>query len=174
VSVPVVETERLILRGYTLEDFSAYAAMRADPAMMKFIGMGETIDEGEAWTNFRVMVGHWQLMNYGPWAIVEKASRTLIGNIGYSDKKRPASHPASGAPEMGWALTPSAQGKGLASEALRAALTWGRDYFGPRRVVCVISDGNDASARLAERHGFKQFATARRQHLGRRVFERTL
>ncbi len=174
MDVPVVETERLILRGHTLEDFAAYAAMRADPVVMKFIGMGEPIAEEEAWTNFRSMAGHWQFLNYGVWAIEEKTSGTLIGSIGYTDKKRPFAHPASGAPEMGWSLASAAHGKGFASEALRAALAWGREFFGPARVVCVVSDGNDASVRLAERHGFKQFATARRQHLGRRVFERVL
>jgi RimJ/RimL family protein N-acetyltransferase len=174
MDVPVVETDRLILRGHTLEDFAAYAAMRADPVVMKFIGMGDPITEEEAWTNFRSMAGHWQFLNYGVWAIEEKASGALIGSIGYTDKKRPSTHPASAAPEMGWSLASAAHGKGFASEALRAALSWGFEFFGPVRVVCVVSDGNDASVRLAERHGFRQFATARRQHLGRRVFERVL
>lgn len=174
MDVPVIETERLILRGHTLSDFPAYAAMRADPVVMKFVGFGDLLSEEEAWTNFRGIAGHWEYLNFGTWGIEERVSATLIGNVGYTDKKRIAIHPASGAPEMGWSLTPSAHGKGLASEALRAALNWGHAFFGPVRVVCVIGDGNDASVRLAERHGFKQFATARRQHLGRRVFERVL
>jgi len=174
MDIPVLETERLRLRGHALADFSAYAAMRADPVVMKFIGFGDVLSEEDAWTNFRSMAGHWAFLSYGVWAIEEKAPGTLIGNIGYTDKKRPASHPASGAPEMGWSLASAAHGKGFASEALGAALRWGRDFFGPARVVCVIGDGNDASVRLAENHGFKQFATSRRQHLGRRVFERTL
>jgi RimJ/RimL family protein N-acetyltransferase len=174
MDIPVLETERLILRGHTLADFPSFAAMRADPVVMKFIGMGELLSEEESWTNFRSMAGHWQFLNYGVWAIEEKASAVLIGNVGYADKKRPSSHPASGVPEMGWSLASPAHGRGFASEALRAALVWGREFFGPARVVCVIGDGNDASVRLAERHGFKQFATSRRQHLGRRVFERTL
>ena len=174
MDIPVIETERLILRGHAPADFPAFAAMRADPAVMKFIGMGEPISEEEAWMKFQSMAGHWQLKGFGIWAIEEKASATLIGSLGYTDKKRPSSHPASGAREMGWSLAASAHGKGFASEALRAALGWGGEHFGAARVVCVISDGNDASVRLAERHGFKQFATARRQHLGRRVFARTL
>ena len=174
MAVPALETERLILRGHTLADFPAFAAMRADPVVMKFIGMGDPITEEEAWTNFRSVAGHWEFLNFGVWALEEKASRTLIGSIGYTDKKRVSTHPASGAPEMGWSLAATAHGRGFASEALGAALVWGRQFFGPVRIVCVISDGNDASVRLAERHGFKQFATARRQHLGRRVFERVL
>jgi RimJ/RimL family protein N-acetyltransferase len=157
-----------------LDDFPAFMAMRADPVVMKFMGKGDLLDEEESWMRFQSMFGHWQLKGFGAWAIEERAGRALIGSIGYADKKRPSSHPASGAPEMGWSLASSAHGRGFASEALRAALKWGRAHFGPARVVCVISDDNAASIRLAERHGFAQFATASRYGLGRRVFERTL
>ncbi|HTT97733.1 MAG TPA: GNAT family N-acetyltransferase [Rhizomicrobium sp.] len=174
MTIPVVETQRLILRGHTLEDFPAYAAMRADPEVMKFIGYGDTISEEEAWTNFRSIAGHWEYLGFGTWAVEEKATGAMIGTLGYTDKKRVSSHPASGAPEMGWSLSRSAHGKGIGSEALTAALAWGRNFFGPIRVVCVIGDGNDASVRLAEKHGFKQCGVARRGHLGRRVFERVL
>jgi len=174
MSVPVIETERLILRGHTLEDFPAYAAMRADPVVMKYLGKGDLLDGEECWRRIMGMAGHWDLLGYGTWAIEDRASGVLIGAIGYSDKKRPPEHPASGAPEMGWSLAASAHGKGFASEALRAALAWGRAHFGPARVVAVISDDNAASSRLAERHGFRQFATSTRYGLGRRVFERVL
>jgi RimJ/RimL family protein N-acetyltransferase len=172
--IPVLDTQRLRLRAHTLEDFPAYAAMRADPAVMAHLGKGDLLSEEDSWAKFQAMPGHWSLVQYGYWAIVEKASGAYLGNIGYADKKRPASHAASGAPEMGWALAASAHGKGYASEALAAALTWGREHFGPARVVCVISDDNDASIRLAERNGFQQFAVAARYGLGRKVFERNL
>jgi RimJ/RimL family protein N-acetyltransferase len=45
-NVPVLETERLVLRGHTLEDFPAYAAMWADPQVTKFIG-GKPFSEEE-------------------------------------------------------------------------------------------------------------------------------
>jgi RimJ/RimL family protein N-acetyltransferase len=174
MDIPVLETERLILRGHALADFPTFAVMRADPVVMKFMGKGDTLDEEEAWARFQSMAGHWQLKGYGTWALEARAGGALIGSIGFADKKRPKEHPASGAPEMGWSLAGTAHGKGFASEALRAALTWGQEFFDPARVVCVISDDNSASIRLAEKHGFKQFATASRYGLGRRVFERML
>jgi RimJ/RimL family protein N-acetyltransferase len=172
--LPVLETPRLKLRAPRLEDFPAYAAQRADPAVMKYIGKGDLLTEEEAWSKFQSMSGHWDLLRYGSWAIEEKTSGNFIGVLGYADKKRPKDHPASGAPEMGWSLASSAHGKGFASEALKAALGWGYDFFGPARVVAVISDDNTASIRVAEKHGFQQFATATRYGLGRKVFERHL
>ena len=174
MSEAFLETPRLILRAHRLEDFAAYAVMRADPVVMKYMGKGDLLSEEEAWSKFQSMAGHWDLLGYGTWAVEEKTSGRLIGGLGFADKKRPPDHPASGAPEMGWSFAASVHGKGFATEALRAALTWGREFFGPARTVCVISTENGASIRLAEKHGFKQFATASRYGLGRFVFERNL
>jgi len=169
-----IETGRLILRPPELGDFADFAAQRADPAVMKYLGKGDVLSEEDAWLRFESIVGHWQLMGYGTWMMEEKASGAVIGNLGYAEKKRPKEHPASGAPEMGWSLAASAHGKGFASEALKAALAWGREHFGAARVVCVISTDNQPSIRLAERHGFRPFATATRYGLGRLMFERDL
>ena len=171
---PAFTTERLILRMPAVTDFAAFAAQRADPVVMKYMGKGDLLSEEEAWLKFQSIIGHWQIVGYGSWMIEDKASGAMIGVLGYADKKRPAEHPASGAPEMGWSFAEAVHGKGYASEALKAALVWGRDHFGPARVVCVISDDNAASIRLAERHGFQQFATSTRYGLGRKVFERVL
>jgi RimJ/RimL family protein N-acetyltransferase len=172
--MPVLETQRLILRRYEISDFLAFAAQRADPAVMKYIGKGDLLSEEESWSRFQSIAGHWQLLGYGTWALEEKTTGSVIGALGFADKKRPAEHPASGAPEMGWSLASSAHGKGFASEALKSALGWGYEFFGPTRVVCVISDDNIASLRVAQKHGFEQFATATRYGLGRKVFEHTL
>ncbi len=50
--VPIVETERLILRGHKPDDFPAFAAIRADPLVARFT-TGKPIKEEEAWGKFR-------------------------------------------------------------------------------------------------------------------------
>lgn len=172
--IPLIETERLILRAHTLDDFATYAAYRADPAVMRYMRSGP-IDEEEAWFKFHSMVGHWQFVGYGNWAIAEKSSGRYIGTLGFSDKKRPASHPASGAPEMGWSLGTSAHGKGYATEAVNAALDWGRAHFGKgARIVCVIDTDNAPSQRVAARVGFQQFANIDDGRYKRFAYERIL
>src|SRR6202012_2102786 len=100
MAIPILTTERLILRAPVIADFSAYAAQRSDPVVMKYLGKGDLLSEEEAWAKFQNMPGHWALMGYGVWAIEEKSSGQMIGTLGYSDKRRPSEHPASGAPEM--------------------------------------------------------------------------
>ena len=175
VMIPILSTPRLVLRAHTLADFAAYAAERADPVVMRYMGKGDLLTEEESWTRFVGIPGHWDLLGYGNWAVEEKATARRVGIIGFTDKKRPPEHPASGAPEMGWSLAAAAHGKGYATEAVQAALAWGRDFFRPgARIVCVISTDNAASIRVAQKCGFQQFATASRYGLGRLVFERTL
>ncbi len=170
----MIDTQRLHLRIPTLADFPAYAAMKADPVVMRYIRDG-ALDRETSWPKFAGLVGHWHLVGYGTWMIEDRESGAYVGNIGYQHKEREAGHPAADAPEMGWSLVAAAHGKGIASEALAGALDWGRDHFGAgSRVVCVIDIGNAASIKLAERHGFRRFAEAERSGLPRFVFERAL
>ena len=59
--------------------------------------------------------------------------------------------------ETGWALSPKAHGRGLATEAVSAALKWADQQFPTLRKTCIIDIGNHASIRVAEKHGFQEF-----------------
>lgn len=155
MSVPVLETERLILRGHRPEDFPAFAAMWAHPAVTRFIG-GKPLSEEEAWAKFMRSFGHWELMGFGFWAIVEKESGSRIGETGFLDVRRAIIPPFHGTPEVGWGLLPAVHGKGYASEAVRAVLDWGDAHFGRGKRICIIAPENMPSIRLAEKLGFRE------------------
>ena len=158
MSIPVVETERLVLRGYRREDFPTYAAMRADPAVMRHIADGEPKSEEEAWSNFLRMAGLWQVVRFGSWAIEEKANGRLIGGLGFEDRKRDRGPAFKDIPEMGWLFASESWGKGYATEAIRAALIWGRSHFGAVRVIALTAPENLASIRVAQKCGFEECA----------------
>ncbi len=157
MTVPRIETERLILRGHTLEDFPSYARMWADPVVTRFIG-GMPLGEEEAWAKFLRIAGHWALLGFGFWAIEEKTGGRRIGEAGILDVKRDIVPSFHGVPEIGWGLDPAAHGKGYATEAVRAILAWGEAKFGKIRMVCIIDPGNTPSLRVAARCGFKECA----------------
>jgi RimJ/RimL family protein N-acetyltransferase len=159
VNIPVLRTERLILRGHTLEDFPAYAAMWADPVVTRHIG-GSPLSEEDAWAKFTRLAGHWTLLGYGFWAIVEKSSGERIGEAGILSVKREVTPSFHDVPEIGWGLLPVAHGKGYATEAVRAILGWAEQRFGKIRMVCIIDPDNAPSLRVAERCGFREFARA--------------
>ena len=155
--VPVLQTERLLLRGYRYTDFAAYVAMWQEPAYYHYMSPAPLPAE-EVWTKLLRSIGHWTLMGYGFWAVEEKATGQFVGSIGFSDFKRNIEPPIGDTPEIGWVLAPGTHGKGYATEAVTAALAWGDAYFGPGRRVCLIHPENRASLRVAEKFGFQPYA----------------
>ncbi|MGH6761833.1 MAG: GNAT family N-acetyltransferase [Phyllobacterium sp.] len=156
-AIPVLETERLVLRAHRIDDFNAYHAIWSDPEIVRFI-TGKPSTEEESWGRLLNRAGHWHMLGFGFWAIEDKASGALIGEAGFLNARREIEPPLDGSAEMGWALLPCYQGKGLAMEAITAALEWGKSNLDFLRATCIISPDNAPSLRLAERCGYRQFA----------------
>jgi RimJ/RimL family protein N-acetyltransferase len=156
VEVPVLETERLRLRGHRLGDFSASAAMWADADVTRHIG-GSPLTQEEAWTKFLRYVGHWALLGFGYWVVEEKATGSFVGEIGFADYKRELEPSLDDKPEIGWVLAPHSHGKGYATEAVRAAIAWGDAHFGPSQTSCIIFPENRPSLRVAEKCGYREW-----------------
>ena len=157
MDIPTIETERLILRGHTPEDCPAFAAMWADPVVTRFIG-GAPLSEEDAWAKYLRVAGHWALLGYGFWSIVEKASGQRVGEAGILNVKRDTDPSFRDVPEIGWGLLPAVHGKGYATEAAKAILGWAEEHFGKVRMVCIIDPDNTPSLRVAERCGFLECA----------------
>src|SRR6266487_3567075 len=78
-----LETERLLLRTWEPDDFEAYAAMSAEPEVMRFLSHdGKPLSRFDAWRSFAAQVGHWKLRGFGMFAVVEPTSCDLVGRIG--------------------------------------------------------------------------------------------
>ncbi len=156
-NVPIVETARLRLRAHRLEDYTDCLALWGDIEVTRFIG-GKPLSGEEVWARILRYAGHWSMLGYGYWVIEEKASGLFVGEIGFADFKRQIVPSFDGIPEIGWALSPWAQGKGFATEALRGAVIWGDEKFGPITTGCLINPDNSASIRVAEKGGYREFA----------------
>lgn len=154
--VPVLETERLRLRGHRRSDFDASAAMWGDARVTQFIG-GKPSTREESWRRFLSYPGHWTIVGHGYWLIEDKAGGRFIGEGGFGSFKREIEPPFD-APEQGWALAPDAHGQGYASEATRAMLDWGEQHFARADFVCMIAPENAPSLRLAQRLGYREYA----------------
>ncbi|MFI5348783.1 MAG: GNAT family N-acetyltransferase [Elusimicrobiota bacterium] len=169
-NIPAVETKRLTLRPHKLEDFAACAAMWADPVVTRHIG-GVPSTAQQAWARMTGYLGHWSLMGFGYWALEEKATGRYVGELGFADFKRELEPSIAGIPELGWALVPDVHGRGYATEAVRAAASWGDGRFG--RTVCLISPANIASIRVAEKCGFRRLRETAYKGETVFLFERT-
>jgi RimJ/RimL family protein N-acetyltransferase len=142
-----LETERLLLRPFRDGDIDAYAAMCADPEVMRYVGDRGILSRDDAWRQMAMLVGHWQLRGFGMWAVEERATGTFIGRVGL--------HFPDGWPdrEVAWALARSHWGKGYALEAARAAVAQAFGLLHWQRATSLIDPANRRSIHLAERLG---------------------
>ncbi|MBS7540229.1 GNAT family N-acetyltransferase [Ancylobacter lacus] len=154
--IPTLTTPRLTLRPHRLDDFDAYAAMWAEPAVVRFIG-GTPFTREAAWIRFLRHAGLWQHLGFGFLAIADRETGAFIGECGFHDLKRAIVPSIEGTMEAGWALVTTAQGKGLAEEAMRAALGWADEHGTGERITCLIEPDHAASIRVAEKLGFSRY-----------------
>ena len=145
----ILETERLILRMFRESDAEAYAAICADPEVMRYLGEGRALSTLEAWRHMAFLVGHWELLGYGHFAAEEKSSGKLVGRIGFLN---PAGWPGF---ELGWTLGREFWGRGYASEAARRALKYAFEDLDRDHVISLIYPDNKPSIKVAERLGEK-------------------
>ena len=170
-SIPSLETERLLLRGHRREDFAECCAMWGDAAVTRFIG-GRPFPKDEVWTKLLRYVGHWSVLGYGFWVHEERGTGRFAGEVGFADFHRDITPSLEGSPEIGWVLAPWAQGRGLATEAVRGALKWGASHLPSQRTVCLISPENVASIRVAEKCGYREFQRTTYKGTPTLLFER--
>lgn len=154
-SAPTLETPRLLLRAHRLDDLDACVAMWAEPEVVRYT-VGTPSSPQRTWLRLLAYQGHWSMLGFGYWAVVERASGSFVGELGFADFKRDVPDHLRGLPEMGWAFARRAWGKGYATEGVRAALTWGDAHFTGRRTVCLVNPENVASAHVARKCGFRE------------------
>jgi RimJ/RimL family protein N-acetyltransferase len=143
-----LETERLRLRMMEERDLDALAAMFGDAETMRYIGEGKVFNRNETWRSISSVLGHWLLKGYGMWAVETRATREVIGRVGFID---PEGWPGF---ELGWLIARPHWGKGYASESAAAAYRYAIDTLGRERVISLIRPGNAPSVRVAEKLGF--------------------
>jgi RimJ/RimL family protein N-acetyltransferase len=168
---PAIDTERLAMRGHTLDDYADCVALWSDPRVVRYIG-GRPFTPEETWARVLRYVGHWDVRGFGYWVVRERATGDFVGEVGLADFKRDLVPSFEGAPEAGWVLAPSAHGRGFATEAVRAVLAWLEGHRGPTRTVCMINPENLASLRVAAKCGFRPWTRASYKGSDVLLFER--
>lgn len=152
MTIPVLQTERLTLRGPQRGDFASYAAFWASP---RSVHEGGPRDARAAWEDFAAGFGLWAIEGIGTWSVEESATGAFAGIVGLY---YPAHFPEV---EIGWAVLDGFEGRGIAQEAARAALGWTWAHTELASLVSYIDPRNHRSIRLAERLGAHRDPEAR-------------
>lgn len=142
--VPVLETERLVLRAPRIEDFQPFADTVLSDRGHFF---GHPQNRGDAWYEFIQLNVTWMLRGHGAWAVTDRATGTLYGFVHIG------AEPGDMEAELGYVMTEEAEGKGIAFEACKAARGYAFGTLGFKTLVSCIDPANTRSAALAKRLG---------------------
>src|SRR3954452_19872724 len=160
--IPTLKTERLRLRPFRTSDIEDYAALHADPEVLRYLGCGpEPWDRSRSWRHLAFVLGHWLLGDAGMWAVEHKETGAFMGMVGFA---APEGWPGF---ELAATLARRWWRQGYATEGGRAALAYAFNVLAKDRVISLITPENQASIRVAERIGER--LAGRIQHLGREM-----
>ena len=147
--VPVLATERLVLRDWRDADRVPFAGLNGDPDVMRHFPAALTVDQSGEMVDR--MTSAWQRNGFGLWAVERRDTSAFIGFVGLSS-------PAwSVVPvvEVGWRLAREHWGRGFAPEAARAALAFGFEHvtLPDDEIVSFTTEANENSRRVMEKIG---------------------
>ncbi|MCD9149371.1 GNAT family N-acetyltransferase [Pseudophaeobacter flagellatus] len=143
-SIPIIETQRLVLRGPEASDYPNFEATFSS-YRARF--MGGPLNAYESWMLYAAEIGHWQIHGFGMWMIHDKVTDETYGMAG---GWQPAGWPER---EIAWIIWPDAAGRGYALEATNAARAYFYNTLGWDTAVSYLDPKNLDSIRLAERLG---------------------
>ena len=144
-----VETARLLLRRFTLDDVPALYQLGSIPAVIRYTGNRPVASLEAARENLiKAPLRDYAVHGFGRLACVWKASGEVIGFCGIKHLDDLDEN------ELGYRFLPEYWGKGLATEAGRALVAHARNVYQLRRLVSVIHPENDASKKVVRKLGF--------------------
>lgn len=142
--IPTLTTARLTLTAPSLDTLPAEQAFWGD-ARSTFVG--GPVPRHRVWRILGLHLGHWQILGYGSFAVLETATQMPVGMVGLWG---PEPWPE---PELAYHLYAGHEGKGYAEEAARAVMDWNFGALGRNRLVSMIDPANTPSQALATRLG---------------------
>ena len=143
----IVETDRLLLRTFTMEDAQLIYDLNLDPEVIRYtLDPIKDIDHAKQVLE-QVILPQYALYNHGRWAVLVKPELEFIGWCGL--KARPKRNEI----DLGYRFIQKAWEKGYATEAAYACIKYGFEKLNLNRIVGRAMPGNTSSIRVLEKCG---------------------
>ncbi len=144
-----LETERLLLRPFTWDDFDVCYRIAADEGTTRYLywwGNAGSTPEGDARRFLERVVGGWekQPVMARDYALVLKENGAVIGDGSIEEL-------GDGTAEIGWILLPEYRGKGYVTEMARELLRFGFEEKGVQKIFATCDARNQKSRSVMER-----------------------
>lgn len=152
--LPVLETERLLLRQWREDDAEDLFAYAQDDRVGPMAGWSphQSVEESLEVIGFFLSAGD-------TYAIEWKETGTVIGGIGLHDRRHVEELRHVPQREIGYVLSPEYWGKGIMPEAVNTVLQHGFEDMNLDIIWCGHFDFNNNSRRVVEKTGFRYVKT---------------
>ncbi|HTM00730.1 MAG TPA: GNAT family N-acetyltransferase [Candidatus Omnitrophota bacterium] len=146
----VLETPRLVLRRFTLDDAPFVFEMVNDPDWIRYIGDRgvRTLDDARAYIRDRTLA-QYDRVGFGMYVVSLVHGGEVVGSCGLIRRESLEDV------DIGFAFLARHRGQGYATEAAAAVLEYGVRSMGLTRIVAIVSPDNHRSIRILERIGMR-------------------
>ena len=143
-----IETERLLIRPFTLADAEEIQAIWRDPETMRWIPSGPVATVEAARHKIERFMAHQAEHGFSLWTVREKETGRIVGDCGLVlvELKGPEV-------ELAYRFGREFWGRGYATEAAGACLRYGFERLGLERIIAITSPAHVASRRVMEKNG---------------------
>jgi len=146
----ILETPRLIVRQYTMEDAADFFALNSNSDVMRYIRPVKTRKECDAFLQDNI---HFYELNpkFGRWATFERETHKFVGSFAIIPIEEESENI-----QIGYALMPSEWGKGFATELVRHGKQYFFDMHNSDTLYAITEQLNVASQKVLLKCGFAQ------------------
>ncbi|NJM52863.1 MAG: GNAT family N-acetyltransferase [Blastocatellia bacterium] len=144
----LIETERLYLRMWSLDDASRLFEICSNPEVMQHIGNRkpyQSIAEAEEFLNW--VINYQKINGFCRWAVIEKKSETIVGSCGLAERNKKEI-------ELGYLFAREVWGKGYATEAAKGCVKYGFETLGIKQMIGLTDVNHTASQNVLKKAGF--------------------
>lgn len=149
-TLPELQTPRLTLRRLEPDDAAFIARLVNEPSFLANIGDRGVRNVEDARRYLEAgPLAMYDRFGFGLWRVIRRADGASIGMCGLLKRDNLPDV------DLGYAYLPEYWGQGYALEAAAATLQHAARKFGLKRVIAVVSPGNDASIHVLEKAGMR-------------------
>lgn len=143
-----IETERTILRLFTMDDLDGLASIFGNPQVMKYLELDcKPLSRETTEIALINIIKHWEKNGFGRWAVISKEDNKLIGMAGFRSHE--------GCVELVYILDEPYWGKGLATEIAGAIVKYGFETQNFPVIMAMTRPANALSRRVLDKLGMK-------------------
>jgi len=146
--IPVLETDRLLLRGMRVTDAEDMYDYAKREELTRYLLWSPHASFFYTKDYLKYIETRYAVGDFYDWAVIEKESGRMIGTCGFTTIN--TTHNSG---EIGYVLNPDFHGKGYGTEAAGRVLAFGFDNLKLNRIEAKFMQGNDSSLHVMEKLG---------------------